>query len=275
VFLSLLQIGRETTNELDDLLIFGGIDEEDHDLQVRFETIIKNDPLDQRDKKLNALARQYVTGDIDEESTLVLRDALAAERKRLFLHADQKTFDSLGLWNCTAFHHAGIYLHEVLDKLRNKQCPPPHILRKIIGGLNRIWTGFFLKEQSDALYLCTGLDVTTAPVSDIFLKKIELDGSYGDNIRLAIDHKCLPRLVLDQPTKPDAFSFRLTLQRFEFLMRVANGAMPTSFSRESTEDFAVLKQRCIRDLFPNTPMTLRRVSPDTSGNMGSEPVHLH
>ena len=273
VFLSLLQIGRETTNELDDLLIFGGIDEEDQDLQDRFAAVVNNDPLDQRDKQLNSLARQYVTGEMDEEATLKLREALCAERKRLFLHTDPKTFDGLTLWNCTAFHHAGIYLTEILDKLRAGGIPSPHLIRKIIGGLNRIWTGFFLKDQSDALYFCTGLDVTTAPVSDIFLGKIELDGIHNDNIRMELDHKRLPMLVFDTPTQKNAFTFRLTLQRFEFLMRVANGAMPTSFSRESTEDFAVLKQRCIRDLFPTPPNTLRRVSPDNNGQMGFEPIH--
>ena len=274
-FLSLLQIGRETTNELDDLLIFGGIDEEDQELRNRFETIVKNDPLEQRDKQLNALASQYVTGDIDDESTLQLREALGFERKRLFLHADQKTFDTLGLWNSTTFHHAGIYLTDILDKLRNGVTPSPHLIRKIIGGLNRIWTGFFLKEYSDALYLCTGLDITTAPVSDVFLGKIELDGIHNDNIRLDLDHKNLPRIVFDTPTHKEAFAFRLTLQRFEFLMRVANGAMPTSFSRESTEDFAVLKQRCIRDLFPTNPTTLRRVAPDANGQMGFDSIHYH
>lgn len=273
VFLSLLQIGRETTNELDDLLIFGGIDEEDQDMQNRFEAIVKNDPLDQRDKQLNALARQYVTGDMDEEATLKLREAMCAERKRLFLHTDQKTFDGLTLWNCTAFHHAGIYLTDILDKLRSGGKTSPHLIRKIIGGLNRIWTGFFLKDQSDALYFCTGLDVTTAPVSDIFLGKIELDGIHNDNIRLELDHKRLPLLIFDTPSHKNAFAFRLTLQRFEFLMRVSNGAMPTSFSRESTEDFAVLKQRCIRDLFPSPPNTLRRVSPDNNGQMSFEPIH--
>lgn len=274
-FLSLLQIGRETTNELDDLLIFGGIDEEDQELRNRFETIVKNDPFEQRDKELNALAKQYVTGDIDDQSTLKLREALGYERKRLFLHADPKTFDALGLWNCTTFHHAGIYLNEILEKLRKGATPSPHLIRKIIGGLNRIWTGFFLKEYSEALYLCTGLDITTAPVSDVFLGKIELDGIHNDNIRIDLDHKNLPRIVFDTPTQKEAFAFRLTLQRFEFLMRVANGAMPTSFSRESTEDFAVLKQRCIRDLFPTSPTTLRRVAPDANGQMGFESIHYH
>jgi hypothetical protein len=274
-FLSLLQIGRETTNELDDLLIFGGIDDEDQELRTRFDTVVKNDPLEQREQALSSLATLYVIGDIDNESTLELREVLAFERKRLFLHADSTTFDSLGLWSTTAFHHAGIYLTEILDKLRLGQPPSPHLIRKIIGGLNRIWTGFLLKEYSDTLYLCTGLDITTAPVSDIFLGKIELDGVLNDNIRLDLDHKSLPRIVFDMPAQKEAFAFRLTLQRFEFLMRVANGAMPTSFSRESTEDFAVLKQRCIRDLFPKAPTTLRRVVPDASGQMGFESIHSH
>ena len=275
VFLSLLRIGRETTNELDDLLIFGGIDEEDQKLKEKFTRIVKTDPLGQRDQALSVLAQQYVTGDMTDQECADLRQALANERKRLFLNLDDKTFKEIKLWHCTAFHHAGVYLEEILDKLRSGNNPSPALIRRIVGGLNRIWTGFLLNEELDVLYLCTGMDVTTSPVSDIFLGQVEIEGFNGDAIRIDLDRNRLPRMVFDLPGRKEAFAFRLTLQRFEFLMRVANGAMPTSFSRESTEDFAVLKQRCIRDLCPPNPSTLRRVAPDASGRMGSEAIHYH
>lgn len=276
VFLSLLQIGRETTNELDDLLIFGGIDQEDPELKKKFDLVVTDDPLKQRDPYLLTLAKQYVTGDMDDQDQecAALRSALTNERKRLFLNTPDATFKELKMWNCTAFHHAGRYLEEILDKLRNNGKPSPSLLRKIVGGLNRIWTGFLLNTDSDALYLCTGLDVTTAPVSDLFLRRVEIDGFDGEGIHIDLDRSRLPRLVFKIPGNDKEFSFRLTLQRFEFLMRVANGAMPTSFSRESAEDFAVLKQRCIRDLCSTNTGTIRRVAPDSSGGMGFEPIHF-
>ena len=274
VFLSLLQIGKETTNELDDLLIFGGIDQEDPKLKEKFDKLIADDSHKQRDPYLLTLAKQYVTGDMDDQECTTLREALSAERKRLFLNTTDATFNELKLWNCTAFHHAGLYLEGILDKLRSNGKPSPGLIRKIVGGLNRIWTGFFLNSESDALYLCSGLDVTTSPVSDLFLRRVEIDGYDGEGIIIDLNRSRLPRLVFKIPGNDKPFSFQLTLQRFEFLMRVANGAMPTSFSRESAEDFAVLKQRCIRDLCSTNNGSIRRVAPDSSGGMGFEPIHF-
>lgn len=274
VFLSLLQIGKETTNELDDLLIFGGIEQEVKDLQEQFETYVSQDPLKQRDKMLSKQAQQYVNGDMTDEEYLELRRVLVCERRRLFLNSSDEAFDKLKLWKSTAFHHAGLYL-ELLDTLRQGKNPQPKLIRQIIGGLNRIWTGFLLSKDADVLYLCTGLDVTTAAVSDLMLGQIEIDGFNGDAIRVKPDAISeLPVLVFDLPMKKDAFSFTLTLQRFEFLIRVANGAMPTSFSRESTEDFAVLKQRCIRDVCKSGGDTLQSINVDANDRLIKTPIHL-
>jgi hypothetical protein len=133
-----------------------------------------------------------------------------------------------------------------------------------------------LNEDADTLYLCTGLDVTTSPVSDLILGQVEIDGFNGDAIKVELDDATkLPILVFDLPARQKAFHFTLTLQRFEFLIRVANGAMPTSFSRESTEDFAVLKQRCIRDLCNSGSESLHSVNVDDSGRMIRTVIHLH
>ncbi|MFT3991200.1 MAG: hypothetical protein QM680_07300 [Luteolibacter sp.] len=274
VFLSLLQIGKETTNELDDLLIFGGIEQEDHDIKKQFELYVSEDPFKQRDRKLNKQAEQYVTGDMNDKEYQELRDVLVRERRRLFLNSSDKAFDKLKLWKSTAFHHAGLYLG-LLDTLRKGQKPQPELIRQIIGGLNRIWTGFLLSKDADVLYLCTGLDVTTSAVSDLMLGQIEVDGFNGDAIRVRADSVSeLPVLVFDLPMKKDAFAFTLTLQRFEFLIRVANGAMPISFSRESTEDFAVLKQRCIRDVCKSSGDTLQSINVDVNDRLIRTPIHL-
>ena len=71
------------------------------------------------------------------------------------------------------------------------------------------------------------------------------------------------------------FSFNLTLPRFEFLMRVAGGAMPSSFSRESYEDFLSLKQCCLRDLdIRPHALVLQRLDVLGSGQVHKEPIHL-
>jgi len=71
------------------------------------------------------------------------------------------------------------------------------------------------------------------------------------------------------------FRFALTLPRFEFLCRVADGAMPSSFSRESCTDFLSLKQRCLRDLqLKANSRSLHLIQVHTGGTIHKLPVHL-
>jgi hypothetical protein len=44
------------------------------------------------------------------------------------------------------------------------------------------------------------------------------------------------------------YKFQLTLTRYEYLSRVAEGAMPNSFSKECFEDLLALKGRLMREL---------------------------
>ncbi len=267
-FLSLLQIGGETTNELDDLLIFGSFDQEDETVKSLYDQFVAPDPLSQRNPNLSAQIDQYVRDDVDDVESLKLRRALAGERRRLFLTGTTEAFDKLDLWKCTSFHHAGTYLTSLLDPVRNYQAPDSGLVRKIVAGLNRIWTGFLLNEKSSTLYLCTGLDITTAPVSDLLVRTIEIDGMNGDSIRIDLDPiSRLPLLSINAPNQPSIFTLPLTLQRFEFLMRVAEGAMPTSFSKESTEDFSIQKQNCLRNIQADRPTTLFKANVDESGDI--------
>jgi hypothetical protein len=71
------------------------------------------------------------------------------------------------------------------------------------------------------------------------------------------------------------FRFALTLSRFEFLYRVADGAMPSSFSRESCADFMSLKQRCMRDLkLRASTRSLQLIDVYDGGTMQRLPIHL-
>jgi hypothetical protein len=67
----------------------------------------------------------------------------------------------------------------------------------------------------------------------------------------------------------------LTLPRFEFLYRVADGAMPSSFSREASSDFMSLKQRCLRDLgLKASTRTLNLIEVRESGIIHKRSIHL-
>jgi hypothetical protein len=110
-------------------------------------------------------------------------------------------------------------------------------------------------------------------VSDILISQIELDSEPPGMEILRKDASSVPETVLR--TNGREFRFPLTLPRFEFLCRVADGAMPSSFSRESCADFMSLKQRCLRDLrLKASSRTLHLIEVHGAGTIQRLPIHL-
>jgi hypothetical protein len=270
-FLSMLHVGDETTNDLDELLIFGTRDEE---LKAAHEELVLPDLFSQRNPDFDTLLKRYIRGDInDEEEMSLFLDELAAERRRVFLQASQEQLQKYQLWKITVFHHAREYLEEILKPLEEGKSPARLHLRKLASGLNRIWTGLLLAENANEVYLATGLDLTTSPVSDIHLAQLELDSEPPGLEILRKEAGSVPEAVLR--TNGREFRFSLTLPRFEFLCRVADGAMPSSFSRESCADFMSLKQRCLRDLrLKASSRSLHLIEIHGAGTIQRLPIHL-
>jgi hypothetical protein len=270
-FLSMLHIGDETTNDLDELIIFGSRDQE---LKAAYQELIATDPFLQRNPDFENLLKRYIRGDIssDEETELFLAE-LAAERRRVFLHASQAQIQAYSLWKTSVFHHAREYLHEILRPLEEGHSPARLHMRKLASGLNRIWTGLLLAEHANEIYLTTGLDLTTSPVSDIYLSQVELDAEPPGLEIVRKQAGCTPEALIRSNGRE--FRFALTLPRFEFLCRVADGAMPSSFSRESCTDFLSLKQRCLRDLqLKANSRSLHLIQVQEGGTIHKLPIHL-
>jgi len=272
-FLAMLHIGDETTNDLDELFIFGSRDP-DPELQAAYQELIATDPYLQRNPDFDSLLKRYIRGDINsDEETRGFLVELAAERRRVFLQASEAQLHKYYLWKTSVFHHAREYLEEILRPLETGKPPARLHLRKLASGLNRIWTGLLLAEHANEVYLATGLDLTTSPISDIYLSQLDLD---SDPPGLEITRKesgSVPEAVLRSNGRE--FRFGLTLPRFEFLARVADGAMPSSFSRESCADFMSLKQRCLRDLqLKANSRSLHLIEVHGSGTIQRRPIHL-
>ena len=159
-----------------------------------------------------------------------------------------------------------------LEPIRKGEQPALLHRRRLAAGLNRVWTGLFMYDNPYEIYLASGLDLSTSAVSDLLLKEIMIaDEPPGFTVEA---DNGFPKVVIRCEDRK--FSFNLTLQRFEFLMRVAEGTMPFSFSRESYEDFLSLKQCCLRDLdiHPN-PRVLQRLDLLPGGQVDKKPIHLH
>lgn len=270
-FLSMLHIGEETTNDLDELFVFGSRDE---DLRPAYDELIAADPYQQRNPDFDTVLRRYIRGDIntDDETRMFLSE-LSVERRRIFVQASAAQFHKYSLWKTTVFHHAREFLDEVVAPIEAGKAPARLHLRKLASGLNRIWTGLLLSDNANEVYLTTGLDLTTSPISDIFLSQIELDSEPAGLEVVRKEVGSAPEVVLRANGRE--FRFALTLPRFEFLCRVADGAMPSSFSRESCADFMSLKQRCLRDLkLRASTRSLQLIDVHGGGTIQRLPIHL-
>jgi hypothetical protein len=270
-FLAMLHVGAETTNDIDELIIFGTRDDEA--LKAAHAALVAPDPHAQRNPALDATLLRYIRGEIiDDKETSAFLYELACERRRIFLKATPEEMKAHSLWTTTVFRHAGEYFEHILDPIRLKTRPAPHHIRRLAAGLNRIWTGLLLADSAHEVYMATGLDLTTSPVSDILLQELLLDGTPA--AFTVIPDGRSPLAVLR--ANGQEFCFELTLPRYEFLMRVAAGAMPSSFSRECCSDFLSLKQRCLRDLHirPN-PNLLLRLDVTPTGQVQKEHIHLN
>lgn len=238
-FFASLQIGNETTNDIDGLLIFGDRDDETKDLHAE---LVAHNPHNQRNPHLHHEIASYIRGELSDGKDLDgFLNHLADERRRVFLHASDQAIKSENLWCVTAFHHAGEYIHDFLKPIRAGESIHGVRLNSLITGLNRIWTGAYVASTEQELFLASGLDMTTSPVSDILLQAIP-----KSSIKIGISRNKLPCFTITHNGR--SFSMVLTLMRFEFIQRAFEGAMPGSFSREACEDLMALKQRALRDL---------------------------
>jgi len=236
------RLGQETTNLFDNLLIFGVEDEafmEDH------KRLLADDPLYGDNPQFEVLRRGYVDAEEDRTSTEAFVNGLANERRRLFFRLEEGD-PRLDPWKLTVFHSADSYRRRVLAPGREGRPVEPVVLKTLVCGLNRIWTGMLVGDL-DRLYLSTGLDFSSAPISDIFLYEVPLQATlHGDRIEVEF-RDGLPVLKVSLGRDGRGTDFPLHLVRYEFLTRVAGGALPNSFSKECNEDVLAFKSRLLSE----------------------------
>ncbi|MBZ9724858.1 hypothetical protein LB554_12955 [Mesorhizobium sp. CO1-1-11] len=244
-FLTGFRIGLETSNALDALLVFG---QNDTDLQAHYQRLLGDDLQYGVNPGFERLREAYLEAEEDRGAADEFHAGLLAERRRLFFRlteADPR-FDP---WQLSVFMSAGGYRSQMLAPLRAGGAVDPALLARLVQGLNRVWTGM-LAGSLDKLYLTTGLDFTTARVSDLYLNAVPLEPDFnGSGLSFSFDRdRHVPVLHVHLRQDHDA-ALPLTLMRFEFLMRVAQGALPSSFSKECYEDIISFKTRVLSDFY--------------------------
>lgn len=235
-------VGHETSNRIDNILIFG---DKDNDLRPYFERYMADDSFYGANAAYLGAQREYVEGtdESGERSSEFLR-MLTAQRRGLFFKIADSDADEMHLWDLTVFQHAGEYLDEVRGRLRLGQPVPRQILARIVKGLNRIFTGMLVSEEH-RLLLASGLAPSQGRVSRLFIDEISVEPRLGESIEIELPRgRSIPDLEVT--LGPENYcSMPLHLTRYEFLTRVAEGALPGSFSRECYEDLLAFKSQVL------------------------------
>lgn len=233
-------IGEETSNRVDSLLVYGP---DDPKRSTAFNELLRNDPIYGAHKRYAKLQRAYLDG-AGEEDISEFNKELVSQRQRLFFTIPTDRADEYGLWELMVFQAAGNYLNRVVRPVSRGKPIDRKIVGYLVRGLNRVFTGMLTNDEH-TLYLASSGSYSHARVSRIVEHEIPVEPKLGAKVTIESKGSSLFLVVyLDRSTKQ---ILPLNLVRYEFLCRVAEGALPTNFSRECYEDVLSFKSRLLRE----------------------------
>jgi hypothetical protein len=242
-YLERFQIGYETSNRVDNILIFG---QDDSNLGGYFDNYVAKDPFYGAGNRFYAAKREYIEGaDESESQSREFLQMLVSQRRGFFFKIPKQLETELNLWELTVFKFAGEYLDDVAAVLRKSAFVKRPILSQLVKGLNRVFTGMLINSDRE-IYLATSGNYSQAKVSRILVERVSVEPNKGEKVMLRHDDSN-GRVLLSVFFAPDvSVDFDLTLIRYEFLSRIAlEGALPASFSKECYEDLLAFKSRLI------------------------------
>lgn len=268
------QVGTETSNRIDNILIFG---ESHPSLQEQFNRYLATDDFYGADRAYLNAKHDYVEG-AEENPEVAQRflDLVVSQRRALFFKIPDAPSDGLSAWDLTVFRYGGEYLADVLGALRAKVSVRRIILARIVRGTNRIFTGMLLGSERELL-LASSASLSQARVCRFLDDKLSVAPRRGERVEI-VEQNGHPALQVELGDGI-VCSLTLTLTRYEYLSRVAEGALPSSFSKECFEDVMAFKSRLMRELArrsgsePQTgELVFRVLGVDSSGSAYEEPI---
>ena len=247
VILRYFGIGTESSNQIDNILIFG---EDDPDLKTNYDELVLSDSYYGAHSKFRIAQKNYLENNDSQFDREVFLNMLQAQRQRLFFIIPNPKVVELNLWNLTAFQYAGVYLEEICRTLQQNNHLHKNLIFQLVRGMNRIFTGLLVNNQ-DKLILATSGSYSQAKISQVFEASIPVSKYRGESIIIELnpDHN-VPDLVISLSSNPEIYpvKLRLSLTRYEYLNRVAEGALPSNFSQECYEDMLAFKTRLLGQL---------------------------
>lgn len=238
-------VGEETTNAADGLLVYG---KDDSRLQEDFARLVAADAVYGATAEFRAAQDAYLEGHegarLDGGSTEFM-EMLEDQRRRLYFSLPESE-PGYHRWSMTAFRFAGDYL-DIIESLKAKK-PVSDVTRgRIARGLNRVMTGLLL-ENVDRIFIASSGGFTQSRVSVLCDHETPSRRQGGVGMAIKLDEETgRPQLDVSlSPGSGNSVAFDLTPIRHEFLARVAEGALPASFSNECLEDLLAFKAKLLR-----------------------------
>jgi hypothetical protein len=238
-------VGEETTNAADGLLVYG---KDDMRLQPDFKRLVALDTIYGATVEFRAAQDDYLEGHERarlEGGAVDFLEMLEAQRRRLYFTLP---YDEPGYphWSMTAFRFAGDYL-EIIQSLKTKSLVNENTRGRIVKGLNRVMTGLLI-ENIDRIFIASSGGFTQSRINVLCDHETPSRRQGGVGMAIKPDEKTgRPQLEISLSHRPgNSVAFDLTPIRHEFLSRVAEGALPSSFSNECFEDLLAFKAKLLR-----------------------------
>ena len=229
-------IGFETTNQFDELILH----QRPNDIAQRLKRV---DPV-YGEAIFRDLRITYIKGPREEVDMKKISLAMASQRRRLFFQLSDEETNRIGtVWLLTVFHNGEEYLEFKKQVSEAKMEPSANrIMQKIVMGFNRAITGL-MTDDSETLWVAgpvgksddqTGRITTVGGISRISSTSLfHLEVSHDERRkRPKIEVKSQLQGIQDK-NLPDMDVKPLL---FEYLLRVADGSLPLSFSRECHQE---------------------------------------
>ena len=245
-------IGRETDNKTDHLLIYGPYDDKE-----KYEDLIGNDQFYGGPAYSNAL-QDYLEG--ERENLPEFMYSLVLQRQRLFFTLPSES--GLSPWSLSVYQSSGKFL-EFGKKIKDGRFPY-RTVEVLARGLNRTFCGMMIDDGHKIYLASSGGDGRGRIASILNSDNIGISKHKRNpylHFGLASD-KLTPLMKIVDPTEPGdgvVDEIELQISHFEYLIRVAKGSLPTSFSRQCYEDFLDFKLRIIEGLNETDTSSHRKI----------------
>jgi hypothetical protein len=234
-------IGGETSNRVDALLVYGA---DDPALSERYRELVLSDPAYGGTPAYTRAQREYLEAGA-AKSVGAFLGMLRAQRQRLFFTLPPAREAEYDLWDLTVFRYGGLYL-EVAQSFRKSTVLPRRVMPLLVRGLNRVFTGMLIQNQ-DELVLATSGSHSQSKASPLLDELVSVPRQGGEEVSLVSTNNGGAALCvrLSKGDDPGVVRLPLTPIRFEFLGRVAEGSLPSSFSLECHEDLLAFKTKLL------------------------------